>query len=133
VVTSSLVFEGNGAVNDYVGGYTDWLRQRPRSAEPAPAPAGKKSKPVPQPAPAAAKPKPANPLSSNERKELRSLPDTIEKLEKTIAGYEAEFGKAGFYDKPADEIKRKTEALGKAQSELEEALVRWEALEARQG
>ena len=121
-----------GEVNDYVGGYTDWLRQRPRAAEPAPA-ANKKAKPAAQAAQPAPKPKPANPLSSAERKELRALPDTIEKLETKIEGFEAEFGEAGFYDRPADEIKRKTEALGKAQSDLEHALERWEALEARQG
>lgn len=30
VVTSTLVLEGEGRVGDYVGGYNDWLRQRPR-------------------------------------------------------------------------------------------------------
>ncbi|MBO9469544.1 ATP-binding cassette domain-containing protein [Endozoicomonas sp. G2_2] len=134
VVTSSLVFEGNGKVNDYVGGYTDWLRQRPAEAAPATSMTKPKTA-ASKPAPAAPKPKaqPANPLSSAERKELRALPDMIEKLEARIEGLEAEFAKAGFYDRPADEIKRKTEELGKAQADLENALERWEALEARQG
>ncbi|MES1924686.1 ATP-binding cassette domain-containing protein [Salinisphaera sp. T31B1] len=133
VVTSSLVFEGNGDVNEYVGGYSDWLRQRPRDA--APATSMSKPKTTSKPGPAAPKPKaqPVNPLTSAERKELRALPDMIEKLETRIGGLEAEFAKAGFYDRPADEIKRKTEELGKAQREVEDALARWEALEARQG
>jgi len=127
VVTSSLVFDGNGEVNDYVGGYTDWLRQRPT---PSAAPTGKSSTKA---KPAAAKPKPpANPLSSGERKDLRSLPDTIEKIEARITKLEAQCAQPGFYSGKPEEVRKTTDALSAAETELESALERWETLEARQ-
>src|SRR5699024_1712528 len=78
VVTSTLVFEGSGRVNEYVGGYSDWLRQRP-----APAPEAKKTvAAAPQPAPkAAAK---TSRLSNAERRELGALPGRIDKIEVRI-------------------------------------------------
>jgi len=132
VVTSSLVFDGNGEVNDYVGGYTDWLRQRPA---PTPTSSGKPSakasaKTAAQPA---ARPKPsANPLTSGERKELRALPDTIETIEARIAELEATCAEPGFYNGKTEDVRKTTDALAGAETELETALERWEALEARQ-
>ena len=131
VVTSTLVFEDEGDVREYVGGYSDWLRQRPtptRAAEPRKKTGGRgASKPATAPAPT------ANPLSSAERKELRALPDTIETLETRIAELEAEFNAPGFHDRPQTEIRAASERVATAERELETALARWEALEARQG
>ena len=70
VVTSCLVFEANGRIQEYVGGYSDWLRQR---AAPEPAPAVK-PKPAPAPSPKPSKPAAAGKLSYNERRELEQLP-----------------------------------------------------------
>src|ERR1700688_4140368 len=59
VVTSTLVFEGGGRVNEYVGGYSDWLRQRRAIAVPAKAPPPRSAQSQSQSAPAAARPAPA--------------------------------------------------------------------------
>src|SRR5688500_2486372 len=76
-VTSTLVFEGGGRVGEYVGGYSDWVRQR-ASVVVAPAPAPKR--PAPAPAPARA-PKPRR-LTFRERGELATLPDEIDARER---------------------------------------------------
>ena len=76
VVTEVLAPEGNGLWREYVGGYSDWLQQRPEPVEPA-APA------APQPK-AAAKPRPRDNkirMSYKETQELERLPKLIEDLE----------------------------------------------------
>src|SRR5690554_7673569 len=98
VVTSVLAFEGEGRVREYVGGYSDWVRQGGR-LPPAPwegaarqqvepvatqAPAAK-----PEPAPAAKKPAK---LSYKLQRELDGLPAEIERLEEEVAGFEARVG-----------------------------------------
>jgi len=130
VVTSSLVFEGNGEVNEYVGGYSDWLRQRPEPAQEAPT-AGKPSRVGASGKQATARKPSANPLTGAERKELRTLPDTIERLERKISEYEERFAEPGFYDRDPDEIRAAGEQLAAAEKELEAALERWETLEKR--
>jgi len=131
VVTSSLVFDGQGAVNDYVGGYTDWLRQRPTAAAAPGKPSAKTSAKASVQTSATSKPR-ANPLSSPERKELRDLPDTIEKIEARIAKLEAKCAEPGFYNGKPGDVKKTTEALAAAETERETALDRRETLEARQ-
>ena len=123
VVTSTLVFEQDQRVNEYVGGYTDWLRQRL-----APAPEAKKTvAAAPQPAPkAAAK---TSRLSNAERRELGALPGRIDKIEVRIARIEAQLAEPGFYEQPAAKIKQVTDQLAAAQDELEAAFSRWEQLE----
>jgi ATP-binding cassette subfamily F protein uup len=75
-VTSTLVFEGGGRIGEYVGGYTDWMRQRTPVAAPAPA---TKRPPAPVKAPRAPKPRR---LTTKERGELASLPDDIDARER---------------------------------------------------
>ncbi len=75
VVTSTLVFEGNGRVGEYVGGYADWVRQRPTIPVAAPVP---KRAPVAAAAPKATK---ARRLTFKEKAELETLPDAIDALE----------------------------------------------------
>src|SRR5699024_1636322 len=96
VVTSTLVFEDSGRVNEYVGGYSEWLRQRP-----APSAAAAQPKPARSKATSAATETVVTPrLSSAERRELRALPDRIEKIEAQIAAIEAQMAAPGFYDQP---------------------------------
>ncbi|MGH7593937.1 MAG: ATP-binding cassette domain-containing protein, partial [Gemmatimonadales bacterium] len=75
VVTSTLVFEGHGIINEYVGGYTDWLRQRPPAINANQATAARPAK-VPPRAPRARR------LSFKEKTELANLPDRIEAAER---------------------------------------------------
>src|ERR1700730_3730418 len=82
VVTSTLVFEGRGQVNEYVGGYSDWLRQgKPADGAPpkAAAPTSAPQASAPHPA-ARAQPK-ARRLSYKDQQELAAMPEKISRLE----------------------------------------------------
>jgi ATP-binding cassette subfamily F protein uup len=132
VVTSTLVFEGEGRVNEYVGGYSDWLRQRKvsgagRARQPAAAPATPAS--VPTEAVRAA-PK-ARRLSYKDQRELAAMPEKIQRLEAEQLQLQAQIADPTlFKDDPA----RGTAALQRLQSlaaELENAYSRWDALESQ--
>ena len=129
LVTSVLAFEGDGVVNEYVGGYDDWVRQRPTAAttaEAAPAPSKSTAPPtVPTPA-AAAK---ARKLSFKEQKELETLPADIERLEAEIAATTAAMAQADFYQQSREVMARTQSELAERQARLETAYARWEALE----
>ena len=77
VVTSTLVFEGDGRIGDYVGGYADWVREKEKAA--AAKEAGAARAEAPQPA--VAKAKAARKLTNKERGELEKLPGQIEAIE----------------------------------------------------
>jgi ATP-binding cassette subfamily F protein uup len=127
LVTSVLAFEGGATVNEYVGGYDDWVRQRPAAA-PEPSPA----KPAAAEKPAPAKPVPAKPkkLSYKEQKELESLPANIEQLEADIAALNADMGRPEFYQQARDAITQSQARLAGLEQALETAYARWEELEA---
>jgi ATP-binding cassette subfamily F protein uup len=113
-VTSTLVFEQPGQVNEYVGGYQDWLRQRTQAKETTPVAK------LRQPTPAKA------PISN---KELKTLPQKIEKLEAEIEVFQQQFGETDFYQRPADEIKRLQQQMQSLESKLQDLYQRWEELE----
>jgi ATP-binding cassette subfamily F protein uup len=122
VVTSTFVFEGGGRVAEYVGGYTDWLRQR----KPAPAPAVvKKTAPVPVTKPAKQK---QRKLSMKESAELASLPERIDDLERQRdAAYLSLSDPTVVRDGAAvAEARAKVAAI---EGEIEAAVRRWEELE----
>ena len=131
VVTSTLVFEGAGRIHEYVGGYTDWLRQRrpPQtkgaspSSRPSPASAA-----APKPTPAAAS-KPIK-LSYRERRELDALPQKIQQLESEQSLLAAAIGDPELFRRDPQEaaaVLQRSESVSQA---LEAAFARWEALEA---
>jgi ATP-binding cassette subfamily F protein uup len=131
VVTSTLVFEGGGRVQEYVGGYTDAMRQRRAAAALAP--------PTPEPAAAAAvartpeaRPatKPAR-LAYAEQRELEALPGRIEALDAEQAELTARAGDPALYRGDPEEQARVHARLAAIAAELEAAYGRWEALEAR--
>jgi ATP-binding cassette subfamily F protein uup len=123
VVTSSLVFEGNGRVNEYVGGYSDWLRQR--RPDPAPPMAAEK-----RPRKETAKPRPpANKLSYKDQRELDLLPRRIETLEAAIEASHARMADPAFYQLPGETIVAEKDQLLSAETELQSAYQRWEQLE----
>ena len=116
-VTSTLVFEGGARVNEYVGGYRDWLRQRPQ-------PQAATSKPA-----AAAKPAPRRERKGSEHKELRALPGKIEKLEQKIESLQAQFAGEDYYQQDAEVIRADQQRLKSLETELEALYARWEELE----
>ena len=128
VVTSTLVFEGEGRVQEFIGGYEDWLRQK-RSAAPPPtrrtAPAGP-SRGVPGPGGPSRKP------SHKEQQELRQLPSRIEALELEQQRLHAAVAGPEFYKRPATEITEALDRLEELETLLLDAYTRWEALESRE-
>jgi ATP-binding cassette subfamily F protein uup len=130
VVTSTLVFEGDGRIGDYVGGYTDWLQGKPKTAamaQLAPGPA----EAVPTPGiPVAAKAlSRGRNLTNRERAELDLLPGRIEALETEQAELTVRLADPETYQRepgavPA--IKARLEGIGR---ELTAAFARWEELE----
>ena len=128
VVTSTLVMEGDGRVGEYVGGYTDWLRQRPVKSVPA---ASAKAAPTAA-AIAAATPAPAAPkkkLSYKDARELEQLPVRIEQLETKVAELTAQMNEPSFYQRDAAGIAAHTDLMAKTQAELDAAYERWNELE----
>ncbi|WP_372013489.1 ATP-binding cassette domain-containing protein [Pseudoxanthomonas sp. 10H] len=130
VVTSTLVMEGEGRVGEYVGGYTDWLRQRPATTEAAAKPARSKAAdtgvaPVAAPAPAAARRK----LSYKDTRELELLPARIEALEAELSALAAAMSEAGFYQQDPGAVAAHTRRMAEAQDELDTAYARWSELD----
>jgi ATP-binding cassette subfamily F protein uup len=127
VVTSTLAFEGGGRIYEYVGGYTEWLRQRRTPAAAATA-AGTLPKPVAEPAAAA----PAAPkLGVKERRELEQLPAEIEMLERLQRELAEQVSQPEFYRRAAAERAPVEQRLAALPEELEAAYARWASLEAR--
>jgi ATP-binding cassette subfamily F protein uup len=119
VVTSTLVFEGEGRINEYVGGYTDWLAQQ--------RPAVPKESAAAAPPPAA--PSKARRLSYNEQRELARLPQAILELEAEQARLQALLGDPGLFQRNKDESSQALQRLQALAAELETAYSRWESLE----
>ncbi len=126
VVTSTLVMEGDGRVGEYIGGYSDWVRQRPVAAT-APAVAAKAA-PTPSPSPAPIAPSKRK-LSYKDARELESLPARIEALETRIAELTAQMNEPGFYQRDGAAIVAHSDGLAAAQAELDAAYARWSELE----
>jgi len=128
-VTSTLVFEGDGRIGEYVGGYTDWLRQRRNPAAPATEALRAKTQ---IPASAAEKTRTkSRKLSYKEQREIETLPGKIETLETEHSQLQAAVSAAGFYQQPGEAISATLARLQSVTAELEEYYARWEALESQ--
>jgi len=120
VVTSTLVFEGDGAINQYVGGYDDWLRQRKTIEQPKSS-AGVKVKPKSI--------KVVKKLSYKDQRELDELPKKIELLETQIQSISTKMSENEFYRSSKVEIQKAETQLADWQSQLSKCYKRWELLE----
>ena len=129
VVTSTIVFEGGGQLREYVGGYEDWVRQRPPAA-PATGAVRIASAAGP-PAPKAGAPAAAKKLSYREQRELDGLPARIEALETEQRALDAVIADPLFYTKGADAIRTALARLAEIHTELAGTYARWDALDAR--
>ena len=136
VVTSTLVFEGEGQVTEYVGGYDDWLEQRgakladkkggakgatEKAASPAAATA---SAPSPSPAP------PRKKLNNKERQELKALPELIDTLEAELVTLGETMSNPDFYRKPVEEVQAASARSEALPGLIQEAYDRWDVLSA---
>ena len=125
-ITSTLAFEGDGRVAEYVGGYQDWLRQRPEPK--AAKPNGKKMASVPAaPAPVA---KPKKKLSYKEQRELDELPAKIETLETELEAAQAQLADPDLYKKDPKAYQQASDDIDRLGNEIMTSMERWEELEA---
>jgi ATP-binding cassette subfamily F protein uup len=134
VVTSTLVMEGEGRVGEYVGGYSDWIRQRAaKPAAPSALPA-RHSRESGNPERTAALSAPVSAskrrLSYKEQKELEQLPASIERLESKVATLTDAMHDPTFYQRESTSIVAHNSELAKAQAELDTAYTRWMELDA---
>ena len=124
VVSSTLIFEGDGVIEEYIGGYKDWLRQK-QNANPAKVSERKSSdqKAVNEPG------KKVTKLSFKEQKELSELPRQIEKLEHEQHEIQESMSKAEFYKQDQGFITQTTDRLKQIEMDLEKCYTRWDELE----
>jgi ABC transport system ATP-binding/permease protein len=128
VVTSTLVFEGAGRVQEYVGGYEDWLRQRPSQSFDETEPGDNPPPPNFADVPAIARRKKP---SYREQQELDQLPGRIEELETEQQRLNLAAADPSFYKEPSETIKQTLARLEALQNELLEAYARWDELDSR--
>jgi ATP-binding cassette subfamily F protein uup len=129
VVTSTVVFEEDGKVQEYVGGYSDWLRHghelavtdNPYEAERRKQEAAERKKSR----------KPTK-LSYKDQRELDSLPIEIERLEENIVALQALIAMPDFYAQEAELVQQKLRELSDAEKLLEQRIERWGELETLQ-
>jgi len=128
VVTQTLAAEGDGVWREYVGGYSDWLRQRP-----APAAAESRGKAAARDTSAAATPtvpKPRVRLGHKEQRELTSLPGEIEALEREQSDLTTRMSAPDYHLEGAPQIRADRRRLEEIEALLLAKFERWEALEA---
>ena len=130
VVTSTLVFEGEGRVQEYVGGFEDWLRQR-RQSEPAPVRRVIAAPADTTPSGAREGQRTIRKPSYKEQLELEQLPSRIDALETEQRELQAAVTSADFYKRPAAEIHDALGRLEELETLLLDAYTRWDALDSR--
>ena len=119
VVTSTLVFDGSGTIEQYVGGYDDWLRQRKTQ----------QTAKIASPKVQSKSSTPSIKLSYKDQRELDSLPAEIEGLEISISEISGKISEPGFYQTDRAAIEVVEGRLANAQKQLAESYARWELLE----
>jgi ATP-binding cassette subfamily F protein uup len=125
VVSSTLVFEGEGDIGEYIGGYDDWIRQRPEVSRKQTTTGEDK-----KPAAAKASTAPARKkLSYKDQRELEQLPQKIESLEHVIEALQSRMADPSFYQENRETIASTQEELAQTEEELAQCYERWEALE----
>ncbi len=133
VVTSTIVIEGDGVVYEHPGGYDDWLLRRQdealasKSVSPPNERVLKNEEGITNKASAAKK------LTFKEKRELKELPELIEKLENEKKELFAQMGNPAFYKKDANSIAAAQSRLAAIEEELAAKYPRWEHLESLKG
>ena len=121
IVTQTIAAEGGGIWKEYVGGYTDWLRQRPSVSDFQ----DSRIKTT------ATREKTKTKLSYKETRELESLPGEIEALEAEQQALAANTHAPEYYRQPPEVLRADRQRIGEIEALLHEKLERWEALEAK--
>jgi len=126
VVTSTIVFEEDGKVQEYVGGYSDWLRHGHRLAVTDDPEQEERHKQV---AADRRKRRSATKLSYKDQRELDGLPAEIESLEAAVSELQAAIADPDFFAGESDDVQAKLAELRAAESLLETRIERWGELE----
>lgn len=121
-VSHCWVFEGDGKISEYVGGYSDIPQPRPVETVPQVTSAKMTEH--------AEVPRKGRKLSYKLQLELDTLPAKLELLENSIAQWQARINEPDFFSKPTEETQPVLDALSQAETDLEAAFLRWEELEA---
>ena len=129
VVTSTLVFEEGGQVNEYVGGYDDWLKYSAEVAKQNVKSGSAGSKSSVNTKGSNAKQKKAKKLSYNDQRELDGLPLQIENFEKEVNALQQSMASDDFYKQDEALIKETQQQLVVMQEKLSHCYTRWEELE----
>jgi len=121
VVTSTLSFEGNGLIDEYVGGYDDWMRQRSTA----------KQEKISEPKTGAAKIRSTKQtkLSYKLQRELDELPQKIEQLEQNQRALHDTMADPDYFKQDKDQITKDQNLLAETDKELEQTYARWEELD----
>ena len=126
VVTSTLVFEGEGRIGEYVGGYSDWQQQRPAPSSTE----GEKERAAPAREAKRERAERPRKRSYKEQRELDALPERIEQLEAELAEVQQQLSDPAVYEQQgADGLAGLGERLKALEEALEAAYARWEELE----
>jgi ATP-binding cassette subfamily F protein uup len=126
VVTSILVFEADGQIREFIGGYSDWLRRGHDLAELENPNAAARQNKKNAAGSAARKPKK---LSYKDQRELDELPARIDKLERAAEVLQARMAEPDFYGQPHDAVQAALDDLDGTNTDLDAAIARWTALE----
>jgi len=126
VVTGIFAFEGNGHIGEYVGGYDDWLRQRPKAIAPV---AESKTRS----GGAAEKVQKKNKMSYKEQRELEQLPVQIEAMESEQRALHEAMNAPDYFRQGNEVVARHTARLAELEQQLTAAYARWDELESLRG
>ena len=126
IVTSTMVFEEDQGLKEYVGGYSDWQKQLLKEVKGKSEPVNNASQKKPLQKPQSKKN--PNRLGFNERRELEEMPERIEALESELQVLTSRMGSADFYSQEGEAIKLASQRLAELNEELEAAYLRWETL-----
>ena len=129
VVTSTWVFDGKGNIDEYIGGYQDYLEQRPDQKVVDQKSDVKKAQAKAEAAAAAASAPKKVKLSYKDQRELEQLPAEIEKLEKEQAELSAKLADGSWFISNADAATKASQRLAEIEELLLEKLERWDELE----
>ena len=128
VVTSILVFEDKKGVQEYVGGYSDWVKRGIALTE-NDTPQELRAAPKNSNSQESSQNNKAKKLSYKLQRELDELPDKIESLENDIDYLQAQIAQPEFYDRDYEETRDVLDTLAKKQAQLDAAMMRWSELE----
>jgi len=120
------VFEENGRIQEYVGGYSDWVRRgRQLAVTDSPYEAEERKRRAAE----RRRQRPATKLSYKDQRELDALPTEIEALETAISELQQSVADPDFYAQDSDTVRETLDRLARAEAELERRIDRWGELE----